>query len=161
MADNYDLIGVKSQESKTKEYIRFINCSDRKIAVFWINYNGLTALYKILNPSEFVNVNTFVGHPWISLDVKNKERFLTGGKRIYYPEPGYMNRVRRPPEHLNMCRLNIKISAPLRDLRTLSYMCLVKMLSKEEDVDPLDLPETLRKELKKLIQQEHRFENKD
>jgi von Hippel-Lindau disease tumor supressor len=38
------------------------------VNILWLNYEGERVRYKTLQPNQFVDVNTFVGHPWIFRD---------------------------------------------------------------------------------------------
>uniref|UniRef100_A0A6M2DHK7 Putative e3 ubiquitin ligase vhl component von hippel-lindau tumor suppressor in s n=1 Tax=Xenopsylla cheopis TaxID=163159 RepID=A0A6M2DHK7_XENCH len=160
--ENKDLVGIRSGQSKTKVFLRFTNCSNRIVAIFWIDYLGYVKLYKILKPLEFIDVNTFVGHPWIFTDIKTRERYIAEGQRIFYPQPKYKNKVElTSPENPEPIRINVKISPPLRNLKILSLMVLAKKLIREKDVEQLDLPAMLKQELKMCIILEHQFRYKN
>lgn len=65
---------LRSLNSDERSYVRFINNSRRKVEIFWIDYNGGSVLHATLENAQFVDINTFVTHPWIVLDFITKEK---------------------------------------------------------------------------------------
>lgn len=57
-----DQIGVAQRKPA---YIRFQNNTCYSVEVNWINYENKEQTYCILNPSKYVDVNTFSTHSWI------------------------------------------------------------------------------------------------
>lgn len=65
---------VKSSQSRVHAFARFYNKTQRTVNVIWINYQGTRVRYKTLQKGEWIDVNTFVGHPWVFHDA------ITGDK---------------------------------------------------------------------------------
>ncbi|KAK3103211.1 hypothetical protein FSP39_017458 [Pinctada imbricata] len=74
---------LKSKKSVHCSLVRFQNRTERAIDIVWLNYEGARVKYKTLQANEFVDVNTFIGHPWIFLDVETGERMVTELRDVY------------------------------------------------------------------------------
>lgn len=48
---------IRSRPSRGLSFVRFMNITQRKVDVIWINYEGARVRYKTLEPQEFVDVN--------------------------------------------------------------------------------------------------------
>lgn len=57
--------GRQAGKSVISSFVRFVNRTQRHVDIVWLNYEGARVRYKTLQPEQFVDVNTFVGHPWI------------------------------------------------------------------------------------------------
>ena len=82
-------IGRKSLPSRVKSYIRFVNKTDRTVDVVWLNYEGLGVRFRTVPPGQFVDVNTFAGHPWIFRDSHSGDKLVVqvqGNRDVYNPE---------------------------------------------------------------------------
>ena len=67
---------IKSGKARVMSFIRFFNRTMKKVDVIWINYEGQCVKYRTLEVEEYVDVNTFVGHPWVFRDsITGKARF--------------------------------------------------------------------------------------
>lgn len=59
---------IKSLEpnkgTSSKCLVRFHNCSDDAVALYWIDFNGLPRKYPNLRPRESITIDTFVSHLW-------------------------------------------------------------------------------------------------
>lgn len=130
--------GYRSQNNDKRSYVRFKNLTPKIIDVLWISFSGEFVRYKNLQPTEFVDINTYVTHPWISIDVKTRDRMLMNGEFIFMPPE--CNR-----------RLLVLIQLPLYSLRYRSLMALRDLMEKEDDVDVLELPKELANDLKLMI----------
>lgn len=80
----------KSKKSVICSLIRFYNRTERGVDIIWLNYEGARVKYKTLQSYEFVDVNTYVGHPWIFLDVESGERLVVNLKSVYEPTTGWV-----------------------------------------------------------------------
>ena len=71
--------------------VRFVNRTTRKVDVVWLNYEGMGVKYRTLNPGEGVDVNTFVGHPWIFRDNITGEKLVVQANEVFEPEAWAQN----------------------------------------------------------------------
>lgn len=76
---------LKSTKSKVMSFLRFVNKTKRRVDVIWINYEGQAVKYKTLDCDECLDVNTFVGHPWIFRDSETGDKLVVQLKHIYNP----------------------------------------------------------------------------
>ena len=66
-------------------FVRFLNCTVRRVDVVWLNYEGVGIRYRTLAPNQWVDVNTFVGHPWIFRDSITGDKLVVQLKEIFEP----------------------------------------------------------------------------
>lgn len=60
---------VKSVRSKDASHVRFLNVSrSRSVDLIWINYQGGCKKYGTIEPRGYMDMDTYVGHPWIFWD---------------------------------------------------------------------------------------------
>ena len=88
-------------------FVRFVNVTERRVNVVWLNYEGERVHYKTLQPQHFVDVNTFVGHPWIFQDADTGDKLVVQLKEEYQPIGFSMKADGWPPQ-----RKIVKISVP-------------------------------------------------
>lgn len=77
---------LKSSASKNMAFVTFLNNTERKVDVIWINYEGLGIKYKTLEPTDRVDVNTFEGHPWIFRDSFSGDKLIADQQDIFYAQ---------------------------------------------------------------------------
>ena len=59
---------LRSQNSNTPVTMRFINRTEGTRGVMWLDYSGTPTDYGMLNPGQWLDITTFVGHPWMFTD---------------------------------------------------------------------------------------------
>lgn len=95
---------IRSRPNKELSFVRFLNLTHRKVEVIWMNFEGVRVRYKILEPQDYFDVNTYVAHPWVFQDSKTHEYLLANLKEIYEPTPWYqvylLQYLNRYPLHL-------------------------------------------------------------
>ena len=74
-ASNEDDVVLRSEPSTHHSFVRFCNRTLRRADVIWFNYTGQGVKYKTLLPTQTVDVNTFVGHPWMFRDHDTGDRY--------------------------------------------------------------------------------------
>ena len=74
MGNSSGEVKLRSEPSRTHSYVRFCNRTLRRADVIWFNYEGQGVKYKTLLPTQTVDVNTFVGHPWMFRDHDTGDR---------------------------------------------------------------------------------------
>lgn len=88
---------AKAGRSVIHSFVRFVNSTNRKVDVVWLNYEGQGIRYKSLDPHKYVDVNTFVGHPWTFRDSETGQKMVVQLKEIYRPI-GWDRREGWPPQ---------------------------------------------------------------
>ena len=76
---------IRAGPSTMYSFIRFVNRTKRSIDVVWVNYEGIGVHYRSLKPGHSVDVNTFVGHPWIFCDSDTGDRLVVDNKEVFEP----------------------------------------------------------------------------
>ncbi|KAL5011793.1 hypothetical protein ScPMuIL_010344 [Solemya velum] len=129
-------MALRSRSSNIYSFVRFVNRTLRKVDIIWLNYEGSRVKYKTLAQDQFVDVNTFVGHPWIFRDADTGDRLLVKLCEVYQPV-GFASAEGCLPQ-----RKVINITIPVF---TLKDRCLqvVKQLVPRDQISQLDLPACL------------------
>lgn len=117
-------------------FVRFLNCTQRFVNIYWIDYQGHAVSYGVLVPSEGIDMDTFVTHPWIFVDVNTLDRYVVNQKDVFFPEPPRTN-----------VRVKIYITLPVYSLRELSLRVIRECLKHASHAFQLEIPSTLQHEL--------------
>lgn len=86
--DSRDLLvsrRLRSKGSYLHSYIRFVNCTQRLVDIVWLNHEGVSVRYKTLPSKNWVDVNTYVGHPWIFRDAITGDKLVVQLKEVFEP----------------------------------------------------------------------------
>ncbi|KAL2740322.1 von Hippel-Lindau tumor suppressor [Vespula squamosa] len=140
---------LRSLDNSQISFVRFINCTTRTVALYWIDYQGQAISYGTLYPGSYVDIDTFVTHPWIFVDDETKERFLVNQRDVFFPEPWlekYLNARRQYLPH-RIDRTNAKIMIPMYSLLELSLRAIQNSLKYKEQVFKLNIPRCLQYEI--------------
>lgn len=76
---------LKSKKSIHYSFLRFTNKTKRRVDIVWLNYEGVRVKYQTLLPDQFVDINTFAGHPWVFFDADTGDRLVVQLKEIFEP----------------------------------------------------------------------------
>ena len=76
---------LKSKKSVHYSFLRFLNKTNRNVDVVWVNYEGARVKYKTLTPEQFLDINTFAGHPWIFFDSVTGDKMVVQLKEVFEP----------------------------------------------------------------------------
>nr|CAI5834557.1 unnamed protein product [Callosobruchus analis] len=145
----------RSLFSDQKAYVRFVNKTGKCIELVWLDFNGIYVRYKILAHEEYLDVNTYKGHPWIALDFESKDRMHIEKSFIYFPKTTreYF-KERLPdteiPENFET-RIRAHITHPLYSLTYAAILAVGKLLKKGSDVDRLELPKELADAVRRSV----------
>lgn len=101
------------EKFQVHSFVRFVNQTLRKVDIVWLNYEGARVRYKTLQPDQFVDVNTFVGHPWIFRDADTGDKLMVQLQEVFEPI-GYNINEGWPPQ-----RRVVRISIPGKSRATL------------------------------------------
>lgn len=127
----------KSEPSIYPSYIRFINRTERRVDVIWIDYQAKPQYSNTLGPSQFLDVNTFVGHPWIFKDTDTAEHMVVQRKIFYLPK-------RLPQRPVRRC---VNITLPVYPLKIRCFQVFKKLLQNRNKILELEIPSSLKREL--------------
>jgi len=132
---------LKSGRSAMYSFVRFVNCTVRRVDIVWLNYEGIGIKYKTLDPEQCVDVNTFVGHPWIFRDSDTGDKLVVQLKEVYEPV-GWVQHDGWPPK-----RKLVSITIPVYTLRECCIQA-VRQLVKKDEFEKLEIPQVLKEELR-------------
>ncbi|KUF13398.1 caspase, EACC1-associated type [Streptomyces silvensis] len=59
---------LKSVRAEQSTHIEFSNACEQPLRLYWLDYQGQAQLYRVLAPAETYVQQTFVSHPWISVE---------------------------------------------------------------------------------------------
>ncbi|GBP85605.1 von Hippel-Lindau tumor suppressor homolog [Eumeta japonica] len=133
---------VCSIEGDTPAFVQFVNKTRRPVDIWWRNYEGQRYFYVRIGPSQHVNVDTFITHPWEFLDAITCERFVINNEKVFRPPPCIGNMRFRT--HWN-------ITAGVRTLRRAALIAVGSYMKNDNGVDTLGLPKVLVEEVKFAI----------
>ena len=73
--------GLRSQESKQRATIRFVNRTGALVHLYWLDYKGERNLRARVPAGQEHLVETFASHPWIAVDEKGETLGLYQAQR--------------------------------------------------------------------------------
>lgn len=136
---------LRSEHSQTQVYVRFVNLTNRNVDIIWVDFTGNFIKYKTFSRYQFLDINTFTGHPWIFWD-KNKDNMCVDGKDIFYPTPTIC------PTTKKLARKCVGVHLPLYSLKTRALLAVRDYLKDGANLQGLDLPRVLLQDLKVLLE---------
>jgi hypothetical protein len=77
---------LRSLNNESATYIKFLNRTERKIHLFWLDYKGSLVRYGDIPPDRGVSMNTYVTHPWVARDAVTLYPMMLNGNQIFYPQ---------------------------------------------------------------------------
>lgn len=141
---------LRSSHSQIYSFVRFVNLTRRRVDIVWLNYEGARIRYKTLQPEQFVDVNTFVGHPWIFRDAETGDHLMVQLREVFEPI-GYNINEGWPPQ-----RRIVKITIPVY---TLQERCLqvLRECVRPDMIHKLELPVTLQQDMMQYMATRNRL----
>ena len=68
---------LRSLNNYQPSYVRFYNTTHRHVRIYWLDFKGKPVRYSDLySYQQWIDVNTFVTHPWIFIDEETGERYV-------------------------------------------------------------------------------------
>ncbi|XP_048776261.1 von Hippel-Lindau disease tumor suppressor-like [Ostrea edulis] len=125
----------RSLNNDITTHVRFQNRCDRNATLYWLNFKGNLVRYSILKKGEYIDMITYVTHPWCAKEVVTNDRLVIDKEPVYYPSEGEEETYRL-----------VLIDIPVYSLRERCKQVIWKSFP---DIDPktLDIPRLLTKEL--------------
>lgn len=78
----------RSLNEDIRTRVRFKNRCDRIATLYWFNFNGNLVRYSILKKGEYIDMVTYVTHPWCAKEVVTNDRLVIDKEPVYYPSEG-------------------------------------------------------------------------
>ncbi|OWF36284.1 von Hippel-Lindau disease tumor suppressor-like [Mizuhopecten yessoensis] len=132
---------LRSGRSSVTSFVRFVNRTHRFVDTVWLNYEGARVKYKTLQPGQFVDVNTFVGHPWIFRDSDTGDHMVVQLREVFEMTTGWT-----PTDGVPPWRKVINITIPVFTLKDRSLQVIRSFVNRDR-INELDLPQTLKEEI--------------
>uniref|UniRef100_A0A1B6HBF3 von Hippel-Lindau disease tumour suppressor beta domain-containing protein n=1 Tax=Homalodisca liturata TaxID=320908 RepID=A0A1B6HBF3_9HEMI len=133
----------KSLKSEKKSFIRFVNKTGRDVDVLWLNYEGEPVKYHTISPDIYIDINTYVSHPWIFEDSETRDRRAVRNQLVFYP-PDWEKFVNSKAKNLQQDheitphRIVMMITLPVYRLRDRCLQVLRDSVNWEENIGLLD-----------------------
>lgn len=142
---------LRSKGSYLHSYISFLNKTQRLVDIVWLNHEGVGVRYKTLPSQAWVDVNTFVGHPWIFRDALTGDKLVVQLKEVFQPTAHCYERD-------GAVRRVVMITIPVY---TLKECCLqtLRSIVPANYLDDLELPKTLIADLKNSLKRNRFLSN--
>ncbi|WKY11504.1 hypothetical protein Q1695_003233 [Nippostrongylus brasiliensis] len=101
---------IRSGAATVAVYVRFVNFTDVDVDVIWINEEGRGIRYGQLKKSQYLDISTYEGHPWIFRE--------SGVGDVLIGQPGRIPVYFPKRENINVVsRVCVLITFPLMTLR--------------------------------------------
>lgn len=142
MSSSYDFT-LRSKESIEPARLLIINKTKRSIEILWISYVAKLVPYKTLKPETAFKINTFKTHPWVFRDRLTGILMHTNHKEVLWPE-----------KSTEQCPIQkVYIHFPLFSLKMISLWTVVPRIKGINEIDHLEIPSTLRRDLDRIFRQ--------
>ncbi|XP_074660908.1 protein Vhl-like [Tubulanus polymorphus] len=125
----------KSMYSDMPTVVNFANTSERTVDVVWLDFNGRMVWYYTLEPTDSVEMQTYVTHPWVFIDKYSGARMRANRNMVYHPTPNNGNVP------------TVLIHIPVYKLKERCLQVVSKALHERTDAEKLDIPTTLKHDL--------------
>ncbi|KAG7202160.1 hypothetical protein KM043_015842 [Ampulex compressa] len=144
---------LRSINNIHRSFVRFINKTSHNVTLYWIDYQGLAVKYGVLSPNDYMDIDTFVTHPWIFVDKETGDRYMVNQRDVFFPEPWFAKYLgmRLNQRALRIERTYNYITMPVYTLRELSLRAIKRCLRNDKQPFLLDIPRSLQHELARML----------
>nr|XP_046190071.1 von Hippel-Lindau disease tumor suppressor-like isoform X3 [Oncorhynchus gorbuscha] len=127
---------LRSLNADVKTHVNFINQSKQSARAWWLDYSGHPVSY------GDIRTNGLLTHPWVFRAARNGAKLLANQQDVYMPTAATEYEEDGDPRFLN-----VVIATPVYSLQECCLM-LIRNLVEEEDYGRLDIPESLKTDLR-------------
>nr|XP_046196262.1 von Hippel-Lindau disease tumor suppressor-like isoform X2 [Oncorhynchus gorbuscha] len=127
---------LRSLNADVKTHVNFINQSKQSARAWWLDYSGHPVSY------GDIRTNGLLTHPWVFRAARNGAKLLANRQDVYMPTAATEYEEDGDPRFLN-----VVIATPVYSLQECCLM-LIRNLVEEEDYGRLDIPESLKTDLR-------------
>lgn len=137
--------------------VRFYNGTSRNVDVIWINYEGQGVKYRTLEPRKFLDVKTYVSHPWIFRDSSNYNKMVVcigtnkTPETVFHPKPYIISDESKRKENARERIIIIKL--PLYSLKERCFQILRDHNIRVKDLRSFHLPWSVNDEYYEYLNQ--------
>ncbi|KAI2665454.1 von Hippel-Lindau disease tumor suppressor [Labeo rohita] len=132
---------LKSLNSDNPTFISFINRSNRNAEAWWLDFKGEPVSYGDIQPRTSLKMRTYLTHPWI-FRASDGAKLLANLSEVYFPTPVQYDEFGYPRYQ------PVYVTAPVYSLQEYCIR-LIRSLVRKEDIRKLEIPEGLRKDLRR------------
>ncbi|KAG4071688.1 hypothetical protein HA402_011842 [Bradysia odoriphaga] len=133
-------------------YLYIENETKHQVDVYWIDFHSRLIKLTTLEPFKGTPINTYALHPWVFID-RPTGQLLNAFSEAYRIK----NRQVLFGRSLGK-REKVFIQSPMKSLQDITLLSLLKQLQNVDVVDRLEIPQILKRDLRKVfrIYDEHR-----
>lgn len=139
-----------SAQSTERAKVKFINRTNKRVEVVWLGFSGELILYKVLEPHQFIDINTFTNHYWVAIESVKRDNLHLNNKEIFYVKSFHcivrQENVERVVTQAEV-RIPVIITLPLDTLKTLAIKVVRDLIGSKENIKYLEMPNVLKSEL--------------
>ncbi|XP_023341524.1 uncharacterized protein LOC111711406 isoform X4 [Eurytemora carolleeae] len=158
----------RSQNGTTSVQVRFTNLCCKPVSVRWLDYSGQEIQYTVLQSREQYNVTTFLTHPWVFYNYQTDEKraVQVAGARVCCFEAHRFLSLNSGLRNTDRARIlegsqliNVPIVPsiyPVHSLRLLVISRVVNLVRNKDDIQELELPDTIKTDIEVLYRRRHR-----
>ncbi|XP_036812572.1 von Hippel-Lindau disease tumor suppressor isoform X2 [Oncorhynchus mykiss] len=120
---------LRSLNADVETHVNFINQSKQSARAWWLDYSGHPVSYGDIRTDGLLRMDTFLTHPWVFRASRNGAKLLANQQDVYMPTAA---------------------TEYEEDVYSLQECCLmlIRNLVEEEDYGRLDIPESLKTDLR-------------
>ncbi|XP_019909172.1 von Hippel-Lindau-like protein [Esox lucius] len=137
-----DTAFLRSLNADVKTNVHFINRSKQSARAWWLDYSGHPVSYGDIRTNELLSMTTYLTHPWVFRTSRNGAKLLANQLEVYMPAAATEYEDDGDPKFLD-----VFITTPVYSLQEYCLV-LIRKLVQEHDFGRLDIPESLRRDLR-------------
>ncbi|XP_072529213.1 von Hippel-Lindau-like protein [Salminus brasiliensis] len=139
MAEQEELQPLRSLHSLHPTFIDFLNKSSGQAEAWWLDFSGAPVSYGDIRPGRALKMNTYQTHPWI-FRALDGSKLLADFREVYFPTEAEYGEDGDPLYR------TVVVTRPVYSLQEYCSK-LIRKLVREEDIDKLEIPGFLKKDL--------------
>lgn len=140
--ENSEMSKPHAVRNNNRVFIIFLNKTQRKLHVIWLNFKGEPVIYKTLEPGSALQMFTFEQHPWVFEDSRTGDRMLGNGHEVFYPKQD-----KRNPNSPKV----VLLTCPLISLRQRALQVIRDSIKEIKVEEVFQIPRSLLNDIHELI----------
>ncbi|XP_007259802.4 von Hippel-Lindau-like protein [Astyanax mexicanus] len=139
MAEQEELQPLRSLHSLEPSFVSFQNRCSCRAEAWWLDFAGAPVSYGEISPGQWLRMNTYQTHPWI-FRASDGSALLIDSREVYFPSAAEYREDGHP-----LFR-TVTVTSPVYSLQEYCLK-LIRKLVRDTDIDRLEIPGFLKKEL--------------
>lgn len=128
-----------------RAYVRFVNATDVRVDVMWVDFNGRMKHYRTLGRNDYFDCDTFVDHIWVFKDTRTHDPMYVNHKEVFWPKTCRVHPTGHPMRQV------VRIHRPVLPLLTLAARAVRNKMKNIVDPFFLEIPFPLQCLIVRLI----------